>query len=112
MLDETLLEQFLELLGPPGVQEMYATFDDNISGYIDHMQDVVVKRNEEETRRQAHRIKGACRSVGLSQLALAMEHLERGAWEWDEVDDVLEQWVLEVPLHQHQLKRWLKIRAV
>ncbi len=112
MLDEQLLEQFLELLGPTGVEEMYATFADNIGGYIDHLQNVVAKRNEEDTRRQAHQIKGACRSVGLSQLAKPMEHVECDAWQWDEIDDLLEQWVLEVPLHQHQLKRWLKIRAV
>src|SRR5690606_24628604 len=112
MLDEQLLEQFLELLGPTGVEEMYATFADNIGGYIDHLQNVVAKRNEEDMRRHAHQMKRACGSVGLSQLAKPMVHVECDAWQCDDIDDLLEKWVLELPLHQHQLKRWLKIRAV
>src|SRR5690554_8094544 len=112
MLDEQLLEQFLELLGPTGVEEMYATFADNIGGYIAHLQKVVAKRNEEDTLRQAHQIKGACRSVGLSQLAKPIELVESDAWPWDEISDLLELWVIEVPLHQQQLTRWLKFRAI
>lgn len=112
MLDEKLLEQYHELLGNEGVHEMYDTFSDNIAGYLDHLQHLVKKRDEIETRRQAHKVKGACRAVGLRQLASQMERLEREDWHWDDADDLLEQWAIELPLHRHQLRRWLHARGI
>ncbi|WP_417665768.1 Hpt domain-containing protein [Pseudidiomarina sp.] len=112
MLDEKLLDQYYELLGSDGVREMYDTFNDNISGYLDHLKHLVGKRDEGDTRRQAHKVKGACRSVGLAQLASQMERLEREEWHWQDADDLLEQWVIELPLHQHQLRRWLHARGI
>lgn len=112
MLDEKLLEQYYELLGVEGVREMHEIFSDNIGGYTEYLQQLVEQRNEAETRRQAHKVKGACRSVGLQQLARGMEHLEREPWHWQEADELLAQWCVELPLHQHQLKRWLHARGI
>ncbi|MDX1525693.1 MAG: Hpt domain-containing protein [Pseudidiomarina maritima] len=112
MLDEKLLTQYHELLGNEGVQEMYEAFASNIGGYVDYLTRLIKARDEEQTRSQAHKVKGACRTLGLRQLAANMEWLEREEWHWDQVDDMLAQWVLELPLHQHQLRHWLKARGI
>lgn len=112
MLDKELLEQYAELMGDDGVQEMSSTFADNIGGYLDHMQWLLKQRNEKEFRNQAHRIKGACRSVGLRQLADTMERFERESWQWQEVEEELAQWTAELPMHQHQIDAWLSARRI
>jgi len=112
MLDENLLEQYYELLGKDGLHEMYDIFSDNIGGYLKHLQELVQQRNETETRRQAHKVKGACRSVGLRQLASEMERLERAEWHWQDADKLMVQWTQDLPLHQHQLRSWLHARGI
>lgn len=112
MLDKELLEQYADLMGDDGVHEMYATFADNIGGYLDHLQWLVKERKEQEARSQAHRVKGACRSMGLTELAKVMEKLEREAWSWDEAEAELAQWAKDLPAHQHQIEAWLNARRV
>jgi two-component system aerobic respiration control sensor histidine kinase ArcB len=112
MLDEKLLEQYYDLLGKEGVHEMYDIFADNIGGYLKRLKELVQERDEAETRRQAHKVKGACRSVGLSQLASQMERLEREEWHWQDADELMAQWSLELPLHQHELRHWLHARGI
>ncbi|RUO62534.1 Hpt domain-containing protein [Pseudidiomarina insulisalsae] len=112
MLDKDLLEQYADLMGDDGVQDMYATFADNIGGYLNHLQWLVKARNEAEFRNQAHRVKGACRSMGLTELATTMEYFERGQWQWEEVEKELAQWESDLPLHQHQIEAWLNARRI
>lgn len=112
MLDEKLLEQYYELIGKEGVQEMYQTFADNIGGYLEQLQRLIKQRDEAETRRQAHKLKGACRSVGLRQLASQMELLEREQWRWQQADDIIAQWATELPMHQGELRSWLHVRGI
>ncbi|CAB0151094.1 Aerobic respiration control sensor protein ArcB [Pseudidiomarina piscicola] len=112
MLDKQLLEQYAELMGDDGVQDMYAAFADNIGGYLNHLQWLVKQRQEQELRNQAHKIKGACRSVGLRQLAQTMEKLERAEWQWQDVEHELAKWEAELPIHQHQIEAWLKARRI
>lgn len=112
MLDEKLLDQYYELLGKEGVHEMYDIFSDNIGGYVKRLQELVAQRDEKETRSQAHKVKGACRSVGLRQLASQMERVERDEWHWQDVDKLMAQWTQELPLHQHELRHWLHARGV
>ncbi len=112
MLDKDLLEQYADLMGDEGMQDMYATFADNIGGYLDHLQWLVKERKEQEVRNQAHRVKGACRSMGLVELARVMEKLERQQWSWEEVEEELVQWEKDLPAHQHQIETWLKARRI
>lgn len=112
MIDEKLLQQYYDLLGAEGVGEMYETFADNIGGYLELMQHLVAQRDETETRRQAHKLKGACRSVGLHELASEMELIERQPWQWEELEKRLDAWAKQQPQHQAELKRWLVARGV
>lgn len=112
MLNKKLLEEYAELMGADGVQEMYATFADNINGYLNHLEWLVKERKEQEVRNQAHRIKGACRSVGLQQLAEGMERLERDPWQWEQALEEVVRWKAELPMHQHQIEAWLNARRI
>ncbi len=112
MLDKDLLGQYADLMGDDGVYEMYETFADNIGGYLNHLQWLVKERKEADVRSQAHRVKGACRSMGLMELAKTMEWLEREDWQWTEVDEALMQWAKDLPAHQHQIEAWLSARRV
>jgi HPt (histidine-containing phosphotransfer) domain-containing protein len=112
MIDERLLTQYAELMGTAGVADMLTTFDDNVGGYVDHIQWLIKQRDEAGMRSQAHKLKGACRSVGLTELARSMERLERDSWDWQTLEQLLAQWVQQLPMHQQQLKRWLNARRV
>ena len=108
MIDQQLLEQYTELMGSQGVCEMYETFADNIGGYLNHLQWLVKERKEQEFRQQSHKVKGACRSIGLPELAKQMERFEKAEWQWQQVDEELAQWQKQLPLHQKELERWLQ----
>lgn len=112
MIDERLLTQYADLMGTAGVADMVATFDENVGGYLDHIQWLVKQRDEAGVRSQAHKLKGACRSVGLRELAGLMEQIERGPWVWTALEQQLVQWTQELPMHQQELKRWLHARGV
>ncbi|MDX1705295.1 Hpt domain-containing protein [Pseudidiomarina sp.] len=112
MLNEKLLEQYAELMGYEGMSEMYEAFAENIGGYLALLRRLFDERDYTESKRQAHKMKGACRSVGLKQLASRMEYLERESWNWDEASQMIEQWATELPLHQLHLKRWLNARRI
>ncbi|WP_411359148.1 Hpt domain-containing protein [Pseudidiomarina salilacus] len=108
MIDKHLLEQYAELMGTDGVREMYDTFADNIGGYLNHLQWLVKERKEDEFRQQSHKVKGACRSIGLKGLAEQMERFEKADWQWSQVDEEFAQWQNELPLHQKEVERWLQ----
>ncbi len=110
MIDERLLTQYADLMGSAGVADILTTFDDNVAGYLDHIGWLVKQRDENAVRRQAHKLKGACRSVGLLQLGSLMEHIERQPWHWSELEQLLQQWAVELPKHQQQLRQWLLTR--
>ncbi len=112
MLDENLLNQYHEILGNEGLHEIYTNFSQHIDGYFTELQQCVQAHNEQATRDQAHKIKGACRSIGLRKLAEQMGHIEKEAWHWNEVDALLAQWQTELPLHQHELRHWLHARRI
>lgn len=112
MIDERLLTQYADLMGSAGVADMLTTFDENVGGYLDHIQWLVKQRDEAGIRSQAHKLKGACRSVGLRELSNVMERIERDSWNWQELELLLAQWKQELPMHQQQLQRWLNARRV
>ncbi len=112
MIDERLLTQYADLMGTAGVDDMIATFADNVGGYLDHICWLVKQRDESGVRSQAHKLKGACRSVGLRELATLMEQIERDPWVWEALEQMLMMWATELPMHQQQLQRWLNARRV
>lgn len=111
VLDKQLLQQYLDSLGKEGMQQTLATFDQIIQSYANALHQSAKAKNEDQLRDQAHKVKGACNSVGLSQLATLMEKLEKEQWQWPEAERLLIEWADSVIPHRQQLQQWLDEEA-
>ena len=103
-----LLEQYRELLGKDGVAHSLTTLETLIPDYMAELETLNGTQQEPELRRQAHKVKGACRSLGFVRLGEAMHFLERDSWTWPQVDAVLHQSELWLTDDLEEVKRWLK----
>ncbi|EKE85277.1 Hpt domain-containing protein [Idiomarina xiamenensis] len=107
VLDTELLQQYLDALGSEGLQQTVVTFEKVIGEYVNLMAGELNAQNEEGLRRQAHKVKGACSSLGLLVLMDDMKHLEKAEWQWPEAYELLQQWPQKVPEHLAILKQWI-----
>lgn len=106
-IDTGLLQQYLGSLGVDGLKTTLATFDSVIQEYAKLIHAAAQERKEEELRQQAHKIKGACSSVGLTELADIMKRVEKDKWEWPQVERWLIEWADAVIPHRQQIDAWL-----
>lgn len=106
-IDTHLLEQYLDMLGEQGVRESMDTFKTLMPEYIKELEVVVAARDSSSVRRQAHKMKGACRSLAFVDLAIVMEGLEKDAWQWTDVDAVLKKWPIEMDQDFQLAMEWL-----
>lgn len=106
-IDTELLQQYIDSLGIEGVRATLTTFDGIIQSYAKLLHQAAKNRNEEELRNQAHKVKGACSSVGLTGLSKMMETVEKDDWEWPTVERQLIEWADAVIPHRQQLEAWL-----
>ncbi|WP_113907146.1 Hpt domain-containing protein [Aliidiomarina celeris] len=106
-IDTHLLEQYVDMLGYEGVQASLSTFRSLMPDYYDELETFVAVKDSASVRRQAHKMKGACRSLGFVALAKYMEQIEKDAWQWGFVNDVLEKWPTEVSQDIVLVEQWL-----
>ncbi|MCK7459082.1 Hpt domain-containing protein [Idiomarina aminovorans] len=106
-IDTELLQQYLDTLGVQGIQSTLTTFDGIIQGYAKLLHQAAKSRNEDELRKQAHKVKGACSSIGLTALAKMMEEIEKENWEWPVAERKLIEWADAVIPHRQQIDAWL-----
>ncbi|MGM0525243.1 MAG: Hpt domain-containing protein [Pseudomonadota bacterium] len=111
VLDKQLLNQYRESLGDEGLKSTLTTFDQIIQSYAKLLHDAAKQKNEDQLRSQAHKVKGACNSVGLTKLAALMEQLEKESWEWPQAERLLIEWADSVIPHRQQLQQWLDEEA-
>lgn len=111
VLDEQLLRQYYESLGKEGLEATLTTFDQIIQSYASILHQAAKNKNEEQLRSQAHKVKGACNSVGLTQLAALMERIEKEPWQWPQAEQLLVEWADSVIPHRQQLQEWLNQEA-
>lgn len=111
ILDTQLLSQYRESLGDDGLRATLTTFDQIIQSYANLLHQAAAKKNEEELRSQAHKVKGACNSVGLIKLAEMMERLEKEDWNWSQAERLLIDWADSVIPHRQQLEQWIEEEA-
>lgn len=105
-IDFTLLRQYYDILGKEGVSQSLITFNRLIPEYIQELQSLMLE-DEKLFRRQAHKIKGSCRSLGFLRLGKLMEFLEQETWTWDEAKTKVEQFVEALQPDQHAAEAWL-----
>lgn len=107
VIDTELLQQYVDTLGIEGVKATLKTFDGIIQSYAKLLHQAAKNRNEDELRKQAHKVKGACSSVGLTALSKMMERVEKEDWDWPVVERLLIEWADAVVPHRQQIEAWL-----
>ncbi|RTE86243.1 MULTISPECIES: Hpt domain-containing protein [Gammaproteobacteria] len=107
-LDTHLIEQYLTILGKEGIQDSYKSFVVVMPEYIEELDTCKDAKDSGGLRKQAHKIKGACRSLGFSRLAEHMEYLEKEAWSWPEADQVMQKWDSNYKEDTEALASWLE----
>lgn len=110
-IDTTLLEQYVSMLGPNGLRESMTTFNELMPSYLDELEIMVAAKDSSSTRRQAHKMKGACRSLGFVRLAQAMEYIEKDAWHWQGVESLLVSWPEEMNQDTKVAMEWLNANS-
>lgn len=107
-IDFTLLGQYYDILGKEGLAESLRTFHSLMPGYLRELRAEAAEQKEEAFRRQAHKIKGGCRSLGFTRLGATMQFLERENWQWAEVDVLLQKWEQHLQQDYEQVDSWLQ----
>lgn len=106
----TLLEQYYEILGSDGISESLRTLEKLMPEYIAELEALGARQKEADFRRQAHKIKGGCRSLGFARLGQQMEFLERDSWSWEDAGSAIEQWRAWLPEDLQSVQNWLYLK--
>jgi two-component system aerobic respiration control sensor histidine kinase ArcB len=108
ILDITMLEQYLDLVGPSLINQSLALFEKMMPGYLDALSAAMAARDEHLITEEGHKIKGAAGSIGLlrlQQLAQKIQSSDLPAW-WDNVqhwvDGLQREWRHDV----QTLREW------
>lgn len=107
-LDTQLLQQYFELLGREGLQQSLDTFTRLMPSYMSELQSFAAAKREDDFRRQAHKVKGGCRSLGFARLGHAMQYLEKEAWQWNDVEKVLNDAISWLETDRVSAQAWLE----
>jgi two-component system aerobic respiration control sensor histidine kinase ArcB len=109
LLDVTMLEQYIELVGPQLIYQSMEMFEQMMPGYLDVLDSNMMARDQKGIAEEGHKIKGAAGSVGLvhlQQLAKQIQSPELPAW-WDNVqewiDELKQEWRNDVDV----LREWV-----
>ncbi|MGL4269742.1 MAG: response regulator, partial [Plesiomonas sp.] len=110
LLDLTMLQQYLELVGPQLMLSNLALFEKVMPDYLAILDSNMTAKDQKGIVSEAHKIKGAAGSVGLKhiqQLAQQAQSPDLPAW-WDNVsdwvDEIHREWQNDVQL----LRSWLQ----
>ncbi len=110
VLDAELLQTLIETIGDDMVRASLGVFQEKIPEYMEVMKVALAAQDKDEVCSQAHKIKGAAGSVGLSRVQSTANQIQQGdhpAW-WENVHDWMEQ--LDMALEQDvpALEQWLR----
>ncbi|WP_159565606.1 aerobic respiration two-component sensor histidine kinase ArcB [Budvicia diplopodorum] len=93
ILDLTMLEQYMELVGPQLILQGLAMYEQVMPSYLSVLESNMTARDQKGITEEAHKIKGASGSVGLrhlQQLAQQIQTPTLPAW-WDNVEDWIDE---------------------
>lgn len=113
LLDITMLEQYIELVGPKLIHQSMEMFEQMMPGYLEVLESNMMARDQKGIAEEGHKIKGAAGSVGLvhlQQVAKQIQSPELPAW-WDNVqewiDELRHEWRNDVAV----LREWVNERG-
>lgn len=111
LLDISMLEQYLELVGPKIIIDGLTMFEKMMPGYLEVLDSNMTARDDKGVVEEGHKIKGAAGSVGLchlQQIAQQIQSPDLPAWsdnvgewieqlkhEWQHDVNILRVWVAE-----------------
>ncbi|CAI2410253.1 Aerobic respiration control sensor protein ArcB [Serratia plymuthica] len=109
LLDTTMLEQYMDLVGPQLIHQSLEMFEQMMPGYLAVLESNMTARDQKGITEEGHKIKGACGSVGLrhlQQLAQQIQTPTLPAW-WDNVQDWVDELKQEWRNDVQVLREWV-----
>jgi two-component system aerobic respiration control sensor histidine kinase ArcB len=110
VLETDLLNMLIETIGEGMVEASLAVFEDKIPEYMEILNVSLAADDKDEVCSQAHKIKGAAGSVGLSRVQGSANQIQQGdhpAW-WENVHEWVEQLQMAIQQDVPYLHEWLK----
>ncbi|SUB83699.1 Aerobic respiration control sensor protein ArcB [Pragia fontium] len=109
ILDLTMLEQYMELVGPQLILDGLTMYEQVMPSYLAVLESNMTAKDEKGITEEAHKIKGASGSVGLKhiqQLARQIQTPTLPAW-WDNVEEWFDEMSLEWRNDVDVLRAWV-----
>lgn len=106
-IDWALLEQYQQMLGTAGLAESVQMFFTMGPEYFAELTALHQARDEANFRKQAHKLKGSCRSLGFQRLGNAMQRFEKDDWQWQDIGAEIEQWPHHFAADTAIVQEWL-----
>ncbi len=109
VLDTELLTTLIETIGESMVETSLGVFMEKIPEYVEILNVALAAKDKDEVCSQAHKIKGAAGSVGLSRVQMTSNMIQQGdhpAW-WENVHDWVEQLEMAIDQDTSKLRDWL-----
>ncbi|WP_084407314.1 aerobic respiration two-component sensor histidine kinase ArcB [Aestuariibacter salexigens] len=114
ILDIDMLQMLVDNIGEDMVRTSVGVFKEKIPDYMDILQSNLSANDKDEVCSQAHKIKGAAGSVGLSRVQRIANQIQQGdhpAW-WQNVHDWVEELNMAVQHDMVKLSDWLNEQAI
>ncbi|MFC3121324.1 aerobic respiration two-component sensor histidine kinase ArcB [Agaribacter flavus] len=114
VIDSELLTMLIDTIGDTMVFASLNVFQEKIPEYMELLKDSLTAEDKDEVCSQAHKIKGAAGSVGLSRVQATANHIQQGdhpAW-WENVHEWVEQLEMAISQDVEVLTIWLKEQQI
>ena len=114
ILDMDLLQMLVDTIGEDMVRASVKVFQDKMPEYMEILQLSLSADEKSEVCSQAHKIKGAAGSVGLSRVQRIANQIQQGdhpAW-WQNVHDWVEELQMAVEHDMKALHEWLNEQMI
>ena len=114
ILDIELLQMLVDTIGEDMVRASVKVFQDKMPEYMEILQLSLSADEKSEVCSQAHKIKGAAGSVGLSRVQRSANQIQQGdhpAW-WQNVHDWVEELQMAVAHDMKALQEWLNSQMI
>lgn len=109
LLDLTMLEQYMDLVGPKVIHQGLTMFEQMMPGYLAVLESNMTARDQQRIAEEGHKIKGAAGSVGLKHLQQVAQQIQTTtlpAW-WDNVQEWIDELNHDWRHDVQRLKDWV-----
>ncbi|ALS97371.1 aerobic respiration two-component sensor histidine kinase ArcB [Lacimicrobium alkaliphilum] len=114
VLDLEMLQMLVDTIGAEMLTTSVNVFNQSIPQYMEILMTNLSAKDKEEVCSQAHKIKGAAGSVGLSRVQKIANQIQQGdhpAW-WENVYDWVEELQQALKLDMQSLHNWLADQSI